>query len=563
MRKARSTYSKAAGQPAAFRNTKVTTMTKTQKFERLPLANLVLPAFNPRQHEDPHLLEELAASIAQKGVLEPIIVRPKGEKYQIVAGARRFKASRTAKQKDIPAIVRELTDQEAAEFAVIENLQRANVHWLDEANGFKKLLVDGMTADALARRVSKPKVYIYQRLALTRLIPKLQKLAYEAKISLGVGLLLGRLTPKVQGAATEELGKYGRLTVSEVKSYIEQHVYLDLSQAPFDTSDASFVPGAGACIACPKRTGASPLLFADIKAKDTCTDPVCFQAKCQALITQQQEKYPQALKIAYGDVEWGDRERLSQEAVIFQDRGYSSYGDKEPHWQQSSAGACDFTQDAIVVAGDRRRLGEHKLVCAEPRCPIHASARGGQRVPKQPGVLNEERARQIEELWQRRTRHACRVAVHNAVRAQQEQASSVPVEALRFAVREAYHNAHIYSDGRAYLESLWLGDNKKAKEGIDNLIEAADHHTLLRLLIDFPLSSDVAEKFADGKEVELVANAYGLDVKALSTPVVSEWEEKKRISYAKRDARLAKERAQLEAGREATRKPKKNEVNAT
>ena len=191
-------------------------MTKTQKFERLPLANLVLPAFNPRQHEDPHLLEELAASIAQKGVLEPIIVRPKGEKYQVVAGARRFKASRIAKQKDIPAIVRELTDQEAAEFAVIENLQRADVHWLDEAKGFEKLLVDGMTADALARRVGKPKVYIYQRLALTRLIPKLRKLAYEGKISLGVGLLLGHLTPKVQGAATEELGKYGRLTASEV-----------------------------------------------------------------------------------------------------------------------------------------------------------------------------------------------------------------------------------------------------------------------------------------------------------------------------------------------------------
>ena len=111
VRKAQSVYSKTAGQPVDFKNTKVTTMTKTQKFERLPLANLVPPVFNPRQHEDPHLLEGLAASIAQKGVLEPIIVRPKGEKYKVVAGTRRFKASRIATQKDIPAIVRELTDQ--------------------------------------------------------------------------------------------------------------------------------------------------------------------------------------------------------------------------------------------------------------------------------------------------------------------------------------------------------------------------------------------------------------------------------------------------------------------
>jgi ParB family transcriptional regulator, chromosome partitioning protein len=535
--------------------------------KHLALVTIELPDFNPRQHENARELRDLAASIAEKGVLEPIIVRPKDGKYQVVAGSRRFKASQIAKQTEIPAIVRELTDHEARELAVIENLQRTQVHWLDEAKAFYELLTSGMTADTLAERVGKPRVYIHQRLALNQLIPKLQKLAYEEKITVAVGLLLGRLTPKVQTAIVEELGKCNRLTASEVKDYIDRYVYLDLARAPFDQTDAILVPAAGSCAACLKRSGASPLLFPELKRHETCTDPVCFESKCQALVARQHEKYPKAINIASGEVEWRKREPLRKEGVIFEDQGYSDYLEKDARWRQSSAGGCEFTQDAIVVAGETVHLGEHKFVCAEPKCPVHGSTRGDRRAEKQPGVLNEERARQIEELWQRRTRHACRVALHDAIRQMQESLieqarreessgnTTVPVDALRFAVSQAYHATRPQQDGAKYFEQVWcvakpeeatLSPYTGSYRGpLDNLIEKADQDTLLRLLIDLPLADDVAGKFSFGQKVELVAKAYGVDIEAVTKPVVQAWEEKKRISYAKRDARLAKERAKL------------------
>lgn len=552
-------------------------MTETAQFQRIPLAELTLPGFNPRQHEDSRELKDLAASIAETGVLEPIIVRPRDGKYEIVAGSRRFRASRMAKQKDIPAIIRELTNEEARDLAVIENLQRTQLHWLDEANGFAHLLTGGMTADALAQRVGKPRLYIYQRLALTRLIPKLQEVAYKDKITVAVGLLLGRLTAKVQAAIVDELGKYDRLTASDVKDYIERYVYLDLSQAPFEMSDASLVLEAGSCSGCPKRSGASPMLFPDLRSKgETCTDPICFEAKCQELIARQQEKYPNALKVAYGEVEWRRRDQLHREGVIFQDNGYGSYyGEKDPRWRQSSVGACEFTQDAIVVAGETAHLGEHKLVCTEPACAVHGSTHGRYRAPKQPGVLNEERAQQIEALWQRRTGHACRVALHEAVRKKQETLieqskreessgnTTVPLEALRFAVQEAHRAIRPLQDGAAYLEQIWgvaeMRQTGKAHSGgyrdtLEDVIERADQDTLLRLLIDLPLADDVASKFSHGQKIEQLATAYGVDINAVTAPVIQTWEEKKRTSYAKRDARLAKERAKAEAAQKAVAK---------
>jgi ParB family chromosome partitioning protein len=342
-------------------------------------------------------------------------------------------------------------------------------------------------------------------------------------------------------------------------------------------SDASLVPVAGSCSGCPKRSGASPMLFPDLRSKgETCTDPICFDAKCQELIARQQEKYPNALKIAYGEVEWRRRDQLHRDGVIIQDNGYGGYcGEKDPRWRQSSTGACEFTQDAIVVAGETVHLGEHKLVCTEPTCAVHGSTHGRYRAPKQPGVLNEERAQQIEALWQRRTGHACRVALHEAVRKKQETLieqskreessgnATVPIEALRFAVQEAHRAIRPQQDGAKYLKALWgvAGEEETRaahsgsyRDAVDALIDGADQDTLLRLLIDLPLADDVAGKFSHGQKIEQLARAYGVDINAVTAPVIQAWEEKKRISYAKRDARLAKERAKAEAAQKAVAK---------
>jgi hypothetical protein len=333
-----------------------------------------------------------------------------------------------------------------------------------------------------------------------------------------------------------------------------------LARAPFDVNHTELVPKAGACPVCPKRTGSSPMLFAEIRSTDTCTDTNCFKAKCNALIQIRLKEHPGALRITLGETSYEERQVVAREHIIQQDRGYGWYGTEGPRWKQSSAGACEFTKDAVVVMGETPSLGQHKLVCIEPKCPVHANRRGGERAPKQLGVLSEERRKQIEDLWQRRMRHACRVALHKAVREKQAKMATVPVEALRFAVRKAYHAIRPLQDGALYLENVW-GAVKKSRSrsiatyghGLDALIENGDHYTLLRLLIDFPLGDDVAGKFSAGKEIELVADAYGLDKKAITTPVLKEWNEKKHVSYAKREARLAKEREKL-AKLEARRK---------
>jgi ParB family transcriptional regulator, chromosome partitioning protein len=205
-----------AGRKAELRERSPSEMGKITEpqFLRIPLTDIVPSGTNPRSSFNTDALAELAASIASKGVLEPIIVRPHGSKgkFEIVAGERRWRASMLLREKnggqgvcDIPAVVRNLTDQQALEFSIVENLQRADVHFMDEAKGFVRLMAidEKTTPELLAEKLGKSKTYVYQRLALNKLIPKLEELACHDKLSLGVALKLARLTPKIQQAALD------------------------------------------------------------------------------------------------------------------------------------------------------------------------------------------------------------------------------------------------------------------------------------------------------------------------------------------------------------------------
>lgn len=264
------------------------------------------------------------------------------------------------------------------------------------------------------------------------------------------------------------------------------------------------------------------------------------------------KQYPGALKIAAGrryDYHGDDRETFEKSKEIIP---LSEYG--EAGWRPSTTGACDFTHDAIVILGDATVLGKHKLVCAEPKCPVHGSRRSaGGPLKSAPGVMNEERRKQVEELWQRRTRHAARLALHTAVRAKQEKDAdsyrNVPLEVLRFVVQQACNAIRPQQEGTLHLESIWKPSKKPNKSTswyshpLDSVIGTAqDRGTLLRLLIDTSIAQDVAGTFSNGKEITTVAKGYGLDLKIITAPVEKEWAEKKRISYAKRDARLAAEK---------------------
>lgn len=126
--------------------------------------------FQPRKTFNDHTLEELSQSIKEYGIIQPILVRRTGDRYELIAGERRLRAAKLAGMDTIPAIVKDLNEQETAEIAMIENLQREDLHFIEEADGYQLLLTTfGLTQDELARRVGKSQSTIANKLRLLKL----------------------------------------------------------------------------------------------------------------------------------------------------------------------------------------------------------------------------------------------------------------------------------------------------------------------------------------------------------------------------------------------------------
>jgi len=133
--------------------------------------NIVKPnPFQPRKYFDVFQLEELAKSIKEYGVIQPIMVRKKDDYFEIIAGERRFRASQKLGNKTIPAIVRKMTDRDVAEVALIENLQREDLNFFEEAEGYKRLIQEfNLTQDDVAKRVGKSQSTIANKLRILKL----------------------------------------------------------------------------------------------------------------------------------------------------------------------------------------------------------------------------------------------------------------------------------------------------------------------------------------------------------------------------------------------------------
>lgn len=243
-------------------------------------------------------LSDLIGSIKGKGVLQPILVRPyqtpanqkKVTPYEVVAGERRYRASKAAGLKTIPAYIRELTDAEAFEMQVTENLERKDVHPLKEAHAYKYLVDKDPklnTVAELAHRFAKTEHYITTRLKLNDLIPDARKDFADNLMSLGHALLIARLEvtdqKKLLDRCTSSYTKDKQRvkyyeTIHELEDFINEDIICNLSSAAFKKDDATLLPKAGACTTCPKRSGANQL-FSDLQDKDRCFDAKCFLAK--------------------------------------------------------------------------------------------------------------------------------------------------------------------------------------------------------------------------------------------------------------------------------------------
>ncbi len=169
----------------------------------LRISQIVPGKFQPRVRFNEEQLKELASSIKKNGVMQPIVVRPLAREgrtvYEIVAGERRWRAANLAGLESIPAIIREITDQQALELALIENVQRADLTPLEEANGYQRLLEDfGYTQEELATAVGKSRSHIANLLRLLALPEDIKALLDEGKITMGhARALLGADNPSL------------------------------------------------------------------------------------------------------------------------------------------------------------------------------------------------------------------------------------------------------------------------------------------------------------------------------------------------------------------------------
>ena len=267
-------------------------------FPQIPIASIAESKTNPRKFFDK--VDELTASVREHGVLQPILVRPLAPgRYEIVAGARRFRAAKAAGLESIPAAVRELDARQTLEVQVIENLQRQDLSPLEEARGYELLHTrHTYSVDELAAKVGKSKAYVYARMKLCSLPKGAQQMLEEGAIDASRALLIARIpVPELAEKAAREIA-YGEWQATHKKKvdpdeadpmpyrdavdHVQRKYMLRLKDAPFQVADATLVPAAGACGACPKRTGNQRDLFGDVQSADVCTDPKCFRSKCDA-----------------------------------------------------------------------------------------------------------------------------------------------------------------------------------------------------------------------------------------------------------------------------------------
>jgi len=239
-------------------------------------------------------LEELAESIKSHGVLQPLIVRrqkDRAEYYELVAGERRWRASMLAGKKDVPCSVRDLTDMDALKIRAIENLQREDLHPLDELSNYEELIGAGYKPAQIAHEIGRSTTYVYERLRLSVLHESCLEALKEKKITLSHALLIARLPKELHEKALPLAFGYQKelRSVDDFKMLAEQELYLKLENAAWGLDDEKLYPEAGACRSCSKRSGASPELFPELHNSDRCFDADCFKGKQDAMVERQRE----------------------------------------------------------------------------------------------------------------------------------------------------------------------------------------------------------------------------------------------------------------------------------
>ena len=371
-----------------------------ERYAQIVIAQLFESPHNPRTHFDPVKLAELADSIRQKGIVEPLVVREidplgPGLTFEIVAGARRYRAAQLAGLETVPCIVRAYDDEDVLEIFVIENLQRDDLSPLEQARGFKQLLTanaDRFSVATIASKVGMSPAWVWDRLKLLDLVPEAQELLESGRITVGHGIVLARLKPVDQERAidpnnvalwqpdtavldlvdgADEADPYDGYTPNSIKSlegWVADHVRFDVKHA----------------------AQAVPLQFEELAEKVQAAEQAPGRGKKVIAISFDQFLRPEV-----------------------KDESERTYGPKS--WRMADGSvdgaSCDQSVLGVVVAGPRQ--GKSFRVCiAKDSCLVHFAAeiKAKKKAAKARAKGDTTTAAKVEkrqeQSWEKREREA-------------------------------------------------------------------------------------------------------------------------------------------------------------
>lgn len=196
---------------------------KSEDIARIATELIEENSLQPRTNYDDDKLGELKNSIKEKGILQPILVRRKGEKYEVVAGERRLRVARELELEDIPAVIRDVTDQEALVMALIENIQREELNPIEEAEAFKRLIDEFQyTQDTVAQAVGKDRTTITNLLRLLNLPDNIKKSVYEGQLSAGHARALLAIESFNEQTNLYKKALTGKISVRELENLVNK-----------------------------------------------------------------------------------------------------------------------------------------------------------------------------------------------------------------------------------------------------------------------------------------------------------------------------------------------------
>jgi ParB family chromosome partitioning protein len=491
------------------------------QFSILPLDCLVESATNPRRTFDEAKLEDLAESIRTQGLIMPLVVRPKDNLYEIVAGARRYRAAKLALVETVAARIVDLTDEQMLAWQLIENSQRVDVHPYEEAEGYRRLLqMPGYDVAAIGEKTGKSEAHIYSRMKLLDLIDPVAQAFQQDKITATHALLIARLPKERQAEAYEHCWRKDwqdkeahLLPARSLSAWIEQNVYLQLAEAPFPTDDADLAPDAGACPQCEKRSGFNTRLFHDVE-EDVCLDAQCWNAKREAHLARTLSARPDLVQIDAGPWKPHNERRpgtlRKNEYIVIN----AAATDVKPYSGISNT-ACESARDALIVDGPG--AGTIQSVCSDARCPVHGN-------PEAPAPLTPEEREAEQSEWQRQQQRereraerlrAKRLELLNSITG--NFTTPLSTEQIRLVLRALVHLGELDYTVEQIVELYYAPQEGQSEERMDqdillSILESADERALFSVLIRLALVPYLREPQPDQPDyLQQAAPAFGLE----------------------------------------------------